>query len=83
VGGGKSREGGFDLPAATLEDRLEIANWAVAKEDLICITGSFYLVEEAKKVFAKMVRQEAAEAAAATARFSIRFARSHAPTNVG
>jgi len=38
---------------------------AVTKEDLICITGSFYLVGEAKKVFAKMARQEAAEAAAA------------------
>jgi folylpolyglutamate synthase/dihydropteroate synthase len=51
--------------AATLEDALEIANRAVTKEDLICITGSFYLVGEAKKVFAKMARQEAAEAAAA------------------
>ena len=51
--------------AATLEEALEIANRAVTKEDLICITGSFYLVGEAKKVFAKMARQEAAEAAAA------------------
>ena len=46
-------------------DTLEIANRAVTKEDLICITGSFYLVGEAKKVFVKMSRQEAAEAAAA------------------
>ena len=51
--------------AETLEEALEIANRAVTKEDLICITGSFYLVGEAKKVFAKMARQEAAEAAAA------------------
>src|SRR4051812_14265611 len=51
--------------AGTLEEALEIANRAVTKEDLICITGSFYLVGEAKKVFAKMARQEAAEAAAA------------------
>jgi len=51
--------------AATLEEALEIANRAVTKEDLICITGSFYLVGEAKKAFAKMARQEAAEAAAA------------------
>jgi dihydrofolate synthase/folylpolyglutamate synthase len=38
--------------AATLEDALAIAKRAVTKEDLICITGSFYLVGEAKKLFA-------------------------------
>jgi dihydrofolate synthase/folylpolyglutamate synthase len=38
--------------AETLEDALAIANRAVTKEDLICITGSFYLVGEAKKFFA-------------------------------
>ncbi len=38
--------------AHTLEDALAIANRAVSKEDLICITGSFYLVGEAKKLFA-------------------------------
>ena len=37
--------------AATLEEALGIANRAVTKEDLICITGSFYLVGEAKKLF--------------------------------
>jgi dihydrofolate synthase/folylpolyglutamate synthase len=37
----------------TLEGALEIANRAVTKEDLICITGSFYLVGEAKKWFAQ------------------------------
>ncbi|HZL35823.1 MAG TPA: folylpolyglutamate synthase/dihydrofolate synthase family protein [Tepidisphaeraceae bacterium] len=37
--------------APTLEDALAIANRAVTKEDLICITGSFYLVGEAKKLF--------------------------------
>lgn len=36
--------------AATLEDALEIARRAVTKEDLICITGSFFLVGEAKKL---------------------------------
>ncbi len=40
--------------APTLEDALAIANRAVTKEDLICITGSFYLVGEAKKLFASM-----------------------------
>lgn len=38
--------------AHTLEDALHIANRAVTKEDLICITGSFYLVGEAKKLLA-------------------------------
>ncbi len=38
--------------ADTLEEALSIANRAVTKEDLICITGSFYLVGEAKKFFA-------------------------------
>jgi dihydrofolate synthase/folylpolyglutamate synthase len=45
--------------AHSLPDAIEIANRAVTKEDLICITGSFYLVGEAKKLFA-------ARAAAAT-----------------
>jgi dihydrofolate synthase/folylpolyglutamate synthase len=47
--------------AKSLEDALAIANRAVTKEDLICITGSFYLVGEAKKYFA--ARQAQAEAA--------------------
>jgi dihydrofolate synthase/folylpolyglutamate synthase len=37
--------------ASSLEDALAIAQRAVTKEDLICITGSFYLVGEAKKHF--------------------------------
>ena len=40
--------------APTLEDALAIARRAVTKEDLICITGSFYLVGEAKKHFAHL-----------------------------
>jgi dihydrofolate synthase/folylpolyglutamate synthase len=51
--------------APSLEDALAIANRAVTKEDLICITGSFYLVGEAKKYFtAKQAAQAAAAAAA-------------------
>jgi dihydrofolate synthase/folylpolyglutamate synthase len=38
--------------APSLESALSIAHRAVTKEDLICITGSFYLVGEAKKLFA-------------------------------
>ncbi len=37
--------------ASTLEEALTIAYRAVTKEDLICITGSFYLVGEAKQYF--------------------------------
>lgn len=45
--------------APTLDEAMSIANRAVTKEDLICITGSFYLVGEAKKYFAaKAVRPE-------------------------
>jgi dihydrofolate synthase/folylpolyglutamate synthase len=36
----------------TLPQALEIAEKAVTREDLICITGSFYLVAEAKRLFA-------------------------------
>lgn len=38
--------------APTLGHALGIAYRAVTKEDLICVTGSFYLVGEAKKLFA-------------------------------
>jgi dihydrofolate synthase/folylpolyglutamate synthase len=49
--------------AGTLEDALAIANRAVTKEDLICITGSFYLVGEAKKLFAAKAAAAASAAA--------------------
>jgi dihydrofolate synthase/folylpolyglutamate synthase len=50
--------------AQTLEEALAIANRAVTREDLICITGSFYLVGEAKKYFAnKQLEQQKAAAA--------------------
>ncbi|HEX4055547.1 MAG TPA: folylpolyglutamate synthase/dihydrofolate synthase family protein [Tepidisphaeraceae bacterium] len=45
--------------AENLEEALGIANRAVTKEDLICITGSFYLVGEAKKLFAAKAAAEA------------------------
>ncbi len=43
--------------ARTLEEALAIANRAVTREDLICITGSFYLVGEAKRYFAEKAKQ--------------------------
>ncbi|MCL2330240.1 MAG: bifunctional folylpolyglutamate synthase/dihydrofolate synthase [Phycisphaerae bacterium] len=39
--------------AATLEEAFDIAERAVTREDLICITGSFYLVGHAKKFVAE------------------------------
>lgn len=50
--------------APTLEAALSIANRAVTKEDLICITGSFYLVGEAKKHFVANADQPPVTAAA-------------------
>jgi dihydrofolate synthase / folylpolyglutamate synthase len=41
--------------APTLEAALVIAKRAVSKEDLICITGSFYLVAEAKRLYPKQI----------------------------
>lgn len=38
--------------AQNLPEALEIAQKAITREDLICITGSFYLVAEAKQLFA-------------------------------
>jgi dihydrofolate synthase/folylpolyglutamate synthase len=49
--------------ARSLPEALEIAYRAVTKEDLICITGSFYLVGEAKKLIAARQAQQAAQAA--------------------
>ena len=36
--------------AETLEEALDIAERAVTREDIICITGSFYLVGKAKQL---------------------------------
>jgi dihydrofolate synthase/folylpolyglutamate synthase len=47
--------------ARSLEEALAIANRAVTREDLICITGSFYLVGEAKKYFANKQPMPTAE----------------------
>jgi dihydrofolate synthase / folylpolyglutamate synthase len=50
--------------ADNLEEALGIANRAVTKEDLITITGSFFLVGEAKKYFAAKAAAASAAAAA-------------------
>ncbi|MCX5661032.1 MAG: bifunctional folylpolyglutamate synthase/dihydrofolate synthase [Planctomycetota bacterium] len=41
-----------------LEDALQLANRAVSREDLIVITGSFYLAGEAKKHFAEQAAKK-------------------------
>jgi dihydrofolate synthase/folylpolyglutamate synthase len=46
--------------APTLEEALAIAKRAVTREDLICITGSFYLVAEAKRYFESLPKENGA-----------------------
>jgi dihydrofolate synthase/folylpolyglutamate synthase len=36
----------------SLKEALRVARSAVSREDLICVTGSFYLVGEAKQILA-------------------------------
>jgi dihydrofolate synthase/folylpolyglutamate synthase len=43
--------------AHTVEEALNIANHAVDRDDLICLTGSFYLVGEAKRVLIKQAKR--------------------------
>ncbi len=47
------RSGKMSQVASSFEEALEIAERAVTREDLICVTGSFYLVGTAKSVVAK------------------------------
>jgi dihydrofolate synthase/folylpolyglutamate synthase len=47
------RSGKMSQIAQDLDDALSIAERAVGREDLICITGSFYLVGEAKQLIAR------------------------------
>jgi dihydrofolate synthase/folylpolyglutamate synthase len=46
--------------APDLRTAMEIARRAVTKEDLICITGSFYLVGEAKRLFGQTIADQQA-----------------------
>ena len=49
--------------ADTLDAALQLAARAVSREDLIVVTGSFYLVGEAKKYLANLADKRAREAA--------------------
>ena len=46
----EERSGKMAQVAQSLSDALRIAQSAVSREDLICVTGSFYLVGEAKRL---------------------------------
>jgi dihydrofolate synthase/folylpolyglutamate synthase len=50
--------------ADTLEDALSVAVRGAGRDDLICITGSFYLVGEAKKLLAERAEKNAPPPAA-------------------
>ncbi|MAE61870.1 MAG: hypothetical protein CMJ49_11010 [Planctomycetaceae bacterium] len=50
--------------APKLEDALNLAVRAVSRDDLICVTGSFYLVGEAKKYLANLAEKRSKEAVA-------------------
>lgn len=50
--------------APNLAGALEIAEKAITREDLICVTGSFYLVSEAKRLFADHPQRPGATTAA-------------------
>ncbi|MEE2681138.1 MAG: folylpolyglutamate synthase/dihydrofolate synthase family protein [Planctomycetota bacterium] len=54
------RSGKMSQTADTLPEALELATRAVSREDLICVTGSFYLVGEAMKHLAKIQQQQPA-----------------------
>ncbi len=51
--------GKMSQTAPNLEGALRIANRAVSREDLIVVTGSFYLAGEAKKYFADLAKKHA------------------------
>lgn len=51
------RSGKMNQVAASLPEALDLASRAVGRDDLICITGSFYLVGEAKKYLAELEKK--------------------------
>jgi len=53
------RSGKMSQVARTLPEALNLATRAVARGDLICVTGSFYLVGEAKKYLSEIDRKKA------------------------
>ncbi|MHC4083515.1 MAG: bifunctional folylpolyglutamate synthase/dihydrofolate synthase [Planctomycetota bacterium] len=60
------RSGKMSQVASTLPQALDLATRAVGRDDLICITGSFYLIGEARKYLEQLARkrQQAAQTTA-------------------
>jgi dihydrofolate synthase/folylpolyglutamate synthase len=56
------QSGKMSQVARTLPEALDLASRAVGRDDLICVTGSFYLVGETKKHLAEMTRKGKARA---------------------
>jgi dihydrofolate synthase/folylpolyglutamate synthase len=52
------RSGKMNQVAASLPEAIDLATRAVGRDDLICITGSFYLVGEAKKYLAEVEKKK-------------------------
>ena len=52
------RTGKMSQVARTLPEALDLATRAVGRDDLICVTGSFYLAGEAKKYLAQLARKK-------------------------
>lgn len=53
------KSGKMSQVARTLPEAIDLATRAVGRDDLICVTGSFYLVGEAKKYLAEIERKRA------------------------
>jgi dihydrofolate synthase/folylpolyglutamate synthase len=51
------RSGKMSQVASTLPQALDLATRAVGRDDLICITGSFYLIGEARKYLEQLARK--------------------------
>ncbi len=51
------RTGRMSQVAPTLPEALDLATRAVGRDDLICVTGSFYLAGEAKKFLTQLARK--------------------------
>lgn len=52
------RSGKMNQVAGSLPEAIDLAARAVGRDDLICVTGSFYLVGEAKKYLAELEKKK-------------------------
>lgn len=59
------RSGKMSQTAKTLPEALELATRAVSREDLVCVTGSFYLVGETLKHLSQLDREKGGKIPAA------------------